>query len=189
MKPMSLYGMTQEVIKVTHKQMYSFLVLSGWTHMNRLTHTEGEKENNITSTLSSLLCFTYLTKTFKIQKPTSLFSPKHLPSYQKGSVKRVSSLWINTVSSCTLIWEELWCICTCAFCATSSTSWNFSDTVRSSFGGSCINQSSCKFIRRNSFLLRNRKWKVILPWVQKPQAQCSTGSSNLWKIGRKYCCC
>lgn len=36
MKPISLYGSTQELMKATHKQMYSFWVLSGCTHMNRL---------------------------------------------------------------------------------------------------------------------------------------------------------
>ena len=35
----------------------------------------------------------------------------------------------------------------------------------------------------------DRQEAVVLPWVQTPQALCSTGSSNLWKIGRKCECC
>lgn len=77
--------------------------------------------------------------------------------------------------------------CTCAFCATSSTSWNFSDTVKSSFGGSWITER-VKWRGRHiyhhwcmCFPPDTQKQEVILPWVQRPQAQCSTGSSNLWK--------
>lgn len=33
----------------------------------------------------------------------------------------------------------------------------------------------------NRSLFWCREWEVFLPWAQKPQAQCSTGSSNLWK--------
>lgn len=36
MKPMSLYGSKQEAIKAIHKPTYSFCVISGCTHMNRL---------------------------------------------------------------------------------------------------------------------------------------------------------
>lgn len=117
---------------------------------------------------------------------TSLSSPKHLPFFQKGSVRRVSALnypglFADGVSSFEKR-QEL--CCTCAFCATSSTSWNFSDTVRSSFGGSCIEQRP-HLVQYNIDLLpmtlkQEAVEQVRLPRVQRPQAQCSTGSSNLW---------
>ena len=114
---------------------------TGW-RANAPDHTGRRREAQYKSIFESFI--NTACNADHVFKLTSWSSPKHLPSYRKGSAKRVESLcelWTNT---CFII-----CVlksdrnhdagCTCAFCATSSTSWNFSDTVKSSFGGSCRN--------------------------------------------------
>lgn len=78
MKPRSLYGRKQEVMKATHKPTYNFWVISGCTHMNKLKHKQvydfpKTACDEQTNTNCNILTF--------------WSSPKRQPSFQTDSVK------------------------------------------------------------------------------------------------------
>lgn len=84
---------------------------------------------------------------------------------------------------------------TWAFCATSSTSWNFSDTVKSSFGGSWIkkkwngSQQSCTSVSHDghwvgSWLTMGSETSgTMLHWILQPLQK--YGCMNAWTCKKK----
>ena len=130
MNPRSLYGNRQEEMKATNIPTYSFWVNSGWTHMNRL-HTHKHT--------CSIKDLQNGPGTKGVQRNSLLYFLQdvcHLPKqilWWKNKAAVVTSAWRRQLRRRAA--DRLSCL-TWAFWATSRTSWNFSDTVRSSLGGS-----------------------------------------------------
>lgn len=127
-----------------------------------------------------------------VDELTSLFSPGYLPASQTDSVRGDwKQLWcksgqrrgqmLNKASACPPRCPPRF---TWALWATSRTSWNFSDTVRSSLGGSWKHQRpKHQQLPLNSAPARTPRLQrsESSPRAQRLQVRCSTESSNLWE--------
>lgn len=144
-------------------------MLSGCTHINRLTKANehkqvGKEHSSNTTTQYSVL--------------TSLFSPTRLPSCQRGSGRSVRSRpWAGDVSR---VCDR--CFRSCLVPVLSAQRPERAGTSQRQSGPPWEapegNKERSYRVARSPPENRNRKRTV--PWAQRPQARCSTGSSNLW---------